>query len=161
MTAATDQQSPDAGHKLLGLWRRDRGFGLGPFGEKWWMAKVNRDVIEPMNLNVKIPVIATGSQIIEVLEIQGANALYREYFVSPEGDPVKVDWISQYETAQIAKAGVLRGMLKRMKMAKAFSAQPTQKLHTAEIIQFPAHRIRRPIVDGQPVDNRSAGSDAA
>jgi hypothetical protein len=160
MTAATDSQSPDTANELLGLWRRDRGFGLGPFGEKWWMAHLNRSTITPMNLNVEIPVIATGSQIIEVLEIQGANALYREYFVNPDGDLVKVDWVSQYEQIWTVKAGVLRGMLKRMKMAKAVSAQPAQKLHTAEIIPFPADRIVRRIEHGKPVDDHFVG-DAA
>jgi hypothetical protein len=34
-------------------------------------------------------------------------------------------------------------MLKRMKMAKAISAQPAENCHTAEIIPFPEHRIVR------------------
>ncbi len=46
-------------------WYRRRGFGLGPFGEKWWVAPLNRDKIAPMDLD-EIPVTAAGMEVIQV-----------------------------------------------------------------------------------------------
>jgi hypothetical protein len=97
--SAAEARTPDtAADTLLGQWRRDRGFGLGPFGEKWWVAPLNKSKITPTSLDVEIPVIATGSQVIEVIEVTpDGDALYRDYFVNPEGGLVKTHWVSQYE----------------------------------------------------------------
>ena len=66
-------------------WYRRRGFGLGPFGEKWWVAPLNRDKIAPMDLD-EIPVTAAGMEVIEVC-VQPVSAtplvVYRPAFGSP------------------------------------------------------------------------------
>jgi hypothetical protein len=143
MTTATEAQAPDPAADLLGSWRRDRGFGLGPFGDKWWIASLNKTKI-----TLEIPVIAIGSQIIEVIEVTpDGDAVYREYFVNPDGDLVKTRWVSQYEYVLSAPAGRLRGTIKRMQMTKA-----EQILHTAQTLQFPSCRIVRRIEHGRPVD---------
>ena len=83
---------------MLGQWRRDRGFGLGPFGEKWWVAPLNKSKITPTSLDVEIPVDRDRIQVIEVIEVTpDGDALYRDYFVNPEGGLVKTHWVSQYE----------------------------------------------------------------
>ena len=63
-------------------------FGIGPFGEKWWVAPLNRDKITPMGMD-KIPVTANGIERIEVVDVTDGIASYRRcYFVNPDGEIV-------------------------------------------------------------------------
>ena len=36
---------------IVGRWYRVRRYGLGPFGEKWWVAPLSRDKITPMGMD--------------------------------------------------------------------------------------------------------------
>jgi hypothetical protein len=146
--------------ELTGRWYRGRGFGLGPFGEKWWVAGLNRRVITPTSIDVEIPVIAAGVEVIEVVEVTpDGTAHYRRYLINPDGELVTVSFAPQYDTIQSAPVGQLRGTIKRMKMTQEslveFQIKVQQKQRrSAEIIQFPVHRIVRRIEHGRVVPSR-------
>jgi hypothetical protein len=139
---------------ITGRWIRQRGFGLGPFGEKWWVAPLNRDKITPMGMD-EIPVIATGYEVIDVLEVTDGAARYRQYLVNPDGELVTVHFAPQYETIWSMPSGRLRGTIKRMKMTQGAPAKAPSRTqavpHTADIIAFPTHRIVRRIEHGRGV----------
>jgi hypothetical protein len=134
-------------HELVGQWGRPRGFGLGPFGEKWWYAPLNKTAIKPVCLDYDIPVTAIGVEVIEVVDVAGDIASYRKYLVNPDGDLVRVSFAPHYSSIWTMPVGQLRGVLKRMKMVRGAVVKPEApkaKLHapqTAKIIPFPEHRI--------------------
>jgi hypothetical protein len=133
---------------ILGRWYRIRGFGLGPFGEKWWVAALNKAKITPMGMD-EILVTAYGGEFIEVLDIEDGTALYRQYLTNSDGELVTVHFAPQYETIWSMPAGRLRGTIKRMKMERERAV--VQQRQTAEIIAFPASRIVRRIEHGRGV----------
>lgn len=139
--------------EIAGRWYRVRRFAVGPFGEKWWVAPLNRDKITPMGRD-EIPATASGIERIEVLHITDAVASYRQYLVNPDGDVVKVSFAPQYGNVWTAPVGRLRGIIKRMKMERehaAIAQAPSLTAtvsHSAEIIPFPTHRIVRRIEHG-------------
>jgi hypothetical protein len=141
---------------ITGRWYRPRGFGLGPFGEKWWVAPLNRDKITPMGID-EIPVTATGTEVIEILEVTDGAARYRQYLVNPDGELVTVHFAPQYDTIWSMPSGRLRGTIKHMKMGRKslvprqIDATPKQQRHSAEIIPFPTHRIVRRVEHGRGV----------
>jgi hypothetical protein len=127
---------------IVGRWYRVRGFGLGPFGEKWWVAPLSRDKITPMGMD-EIPVTAHGIERIEVLDVTDGAARYRQYLINPDGEIVTVRFAPQYETIWSMPAGRLRGTIKRMKMerehattAEAPSGRRLPVSHSARSFHF-------------------------
>jgi hypothetical protein len=149
-------RAPDQEQEIVGRWIRQRGFGLGLFGEKWWVAPLNREKITPMGMD-EIPVIATGMEVIEVLEVADGAAQYRQYLVNPDGELVTVHFAPQYETIWSMPVGRLRGSIKRMKMTHGALAEVPSRSqavvapHSADIIAFPAHRIVRRVEHGKGI----------
>ena len=133
---------------ITGRWYRMRGFGLGPFGEKWWVAPLSKNKITPMGMD-EIPVTAYGGEFIEVLQVEDGTALYRQYLTNPDGERVTVHFAPQYETIWSMPSGRLRGTIKRTKMERE-RAVPQQR-YTADIIAFPSSRIVRHIAHGRGV----------
>ena len=145
--------------EIVGRWYRVRRFGIGPFGEKWWVAPLNRDKITPMGMD-EIPVTANGIERIEVVDVTDGIASYRQYLVNPDGEIVRVSFAPQYGNIWTVPAGRLRGIIKRMKMARentATTAEAPSRSRAAtvtgdaEIIPFPTHRIIRRIEHGPGV----------
>jgi|SoiMethySBSTD1v2_1073268.scaffolds.fasta_scaffold1311796_2 hypothetical protein len=148
-------RAPDQEQEILGRWYRTRRFGLGPFGENWWVAPLNRDKISPMGMD-EIHATANGIERIEVLDVTDDIASYRQYLVNPDGDIVRVSFAPQYGNVSTMPVGRLRGIIKRMKMARENAEAPSRAQdptvrHTAQIIPFPAHRIVRRIEHGRGV----------
>jgi hypothetical protein len=142
-------QTPDQ-EEIVGRWYRVRRFGIGPFGEKWWVAPLNRDKITPMGME-EIPATTNGIERIEVLDVSDGVARYRKYLVNPDGEIIRVSFAPQYGNIWSVPVGQLRGIIKRMKMAResAATAEGLSRndsnnitiIRTADIIAFPTHRI--------------------
>jgi hypothetical protein len=111
---------------------------------------MNKDRITPFGL-AEIPVTTNGIEVIEVLDVADGTARYRHYLVNPDGELIRVSFASQYDTIWSVPYGRLRGMIKRMKMARERAVQVVPK-PSADTIAFPAHRIVRRIVSGKPED---------
>jgi hypothetical protein len=143
-------KASDQDQEIVGSWYRVRRFGEGPFGEKWWVAPLNRDKITPMGID-EIPATANGIERIEVLSVTDGVASYRQYLINPDGDIVRVSFAPQYGNVWTVPEGRLRGIIKRMKMARepagtAEALSPAQKPTancSAQIIPFPESRIVR------------------
>jgi hypothetical protein len=140
---------PDRESELAGRWYRVRGFGLGPFGEKWWVAPLNKDKITPFGMD-EIPVTASGLEFIEVLDVTDGTARYRRYLVNPDVELVRVSFAPQYETIWSKPAGQLHGTIKRMKLERERAVKVVPQVR-ADIIAFPMHRIIRRIEHGKGI----------
>jgi hypothetical protein len=160
MSSAAMSNASAPVHELVGQWGRPRGFGLGPFGEKWWFAAPTKNVIKPTCLDYEIPVTGTGVEVIEVIDVDDVDgvARYRQYLVNPDGELVRVSFAPQYATIRTTPAGQLRGVLKRMKMMRGQVGKPDAHqderqpdIRTADIIEFPRSPIVRHIRHGNAV----------
>jgi hypothetical protein len=100
---------------MIGKWTRERGFGRGSRGSKWWIARVNHDG----NVNEEIRVTASGREIIEVLEVIptktcGELAIYKHWVADPDGAESMVSWLPHSDEINFRSVAGLSTALRTM-----------------------------------------------
>jgi hypothetical protein len=106
--------------ELIKLYGRQRGFGRGPRGHRWWMAPANHDGVFWAGRDQKqIKVTRVGFEYIGILEIVPTKALcdvalYRHWIVDPDGNELELEWLPSKATIEMrAMASLSRGIKTR------------------------------------------------
>jgi hypothetical protein len=94
---------------------RPRGFGLGPFRSKWWLAAVRHGGFFYYQ-HQRIAVTGEGVETIEIVEIVptqvlGTMVYYRQWVTDPDGEEVQLEWVPKQSEICGESESVLRRTL--------------------------------------------------